>query len=114
MPNGIGMFVAKYDAATITAGEEPTVFPAQATLAAAYPNPFQGQTTLRYTLAQGGPVRLVVYDVLGRMVAVLVDEVQRAGTQQVRWDAAGVASGVYVARLETGDGVQTQTLTRVR
>ncbi|NBC17989.1 MAG: T9SS type A sorting domain-containing protein [Bacteroidetes bacterium] len=111
---GMDLFVARYDAATITAGEEPVALPAQATLAAAYPNPFQGQTTLSYTLAQGGPVRLVVYDVLGREVAVLVDEVRPAGTQQVRWDAAGVASGVYVARLETGDGVQSQTLIRVR
>jgi hypothetical protein len=47
-------------------------------------------------------------------VAVLVDEVQRAGTQQVRWDAGGISSGAYVARLETGDGVQTQTLMRLR
>jgi len=71
-------------------------------------------TAHRHILSEDGPVRLVVYDVLGREVAVLVDEVQRAGTQQVRWDAAGVASGVYVARLEVNDGVQTQTLAKVR
>jgi len=75
---------------------------------------FYPQTTLRYTLAQGGPVRLVVYDVLGREVAVLVDEVQPAGAYDVAFDGTGLVSGVYVARLEVNDGVQTQTLAKVR
>ena len=83
-------------------------------LAPNHPNPFAGRTTLPYTVAEGGPVRLVVYDLLGREVARLVDGVVPAGRHAAVFDGAGLASGVYVARLEGGGRVATRRMVLVR
>jgi len=73
-----------------------------------HPNPFNPGTQIRYTLDSGRPIRLVVQDLLGRELAVLADGVKPAGTHQVWFDATGLASGVYIVRLETA----TSTLVR--
>ena len=73
-----------------------------------YPNPFNPTTTFEYAITQQQHVRLVVYDVLGRAVATLVDGLQTPAAYQVTFDGAGLASGVYLYRLET----ETATLTR--
>jgi len=75
---------------------------------AAFPNPFNPQTTLRFATGQVGAVRVAVYDVRGRLVRDLVDEVLGAGEHVVRWDGrtdGGIAvpSGVYFCRLVAGD-----------
>ncbi|MBP1679271.1 MAG: hypothetical protein H6Q29_1182, partial [Bacteroidetes bacterium] len=67
-----------------------------------YPNPFNPKTVIRYEMSEPRNVRLVVHDVLGRTVAVLVDERKEAGEHQVSWDAQGLPSGVYMCRLEAG------------
>jgi hypothetical protein len=72
--------------------------------------PFLSEITTHYTLAQGGPVRLVVYDVLGREVAALVDEVQPAGAYDVAFDGTGLPSGTYVYRLMAGGQQHTHTM----
>ena len=60
-----------------------------------FPNPFNPTTTIRYTVAAAGHVRLVVHDILGREAAVLANEPKAAGSYLVRYDATGLASGVY-------------------
>ena len=70
-------------------------------LAANHPNPFNPATTLRYSLAQAGSVRLEVYNSLGQQVAVLVDGFREAGVHELRFDGSALASGVYVVRLQT-------------
>jgi len=67
-----------------------------------YPNPFNPSTEIRFDLPEAGPVRLIVYDAMGREVARLVDEVMEAGYRHVTWSAAGVPSGVYLYRLTAG------------
>jgi hypothetical protein len=84
-----------------------------------YPNPFSDQTTLEYVLPEPGPVRLAVYDVLGRQVRVLVDERQSAGRHTVPWnghDESGrrMASGMYLARLVVGETTKVRKMTFVR
>jgi hypothetical protein len=64
-----------------------------------YPNPFNPATQIRYALPQSGLVRLVVYNVLGQEVARLVDGHQDAGFHLVRWNADGMASGIYYYKL---------------
>ncbi len=64
-----------------------------------YPNPFNPVTTIEYDLPAAGKVRLTVLDLLGREVAVLVDEVKPAGSYNVAWKAGNAASGVYFYRL---------------
>ncbi len=79
-----------------------------------FPNPFRTHTEIPYRLAERGPVRLTVYDALGRRVAVLVDEPQVAGTHTAWFEAARLPSGVYVVRLVADGQAQTQRLTLVR
>ena len=75
-----------------------------------YPNPFNAETVIRYTIGQGGHVRLTVYDLLGREVATLVDGVLGAGEYRVRFDASSLPSGVYLARLEAGPRTETRKM----
>ncbi len=65
------------------------------------PNPFRAETTIRYGLAEAGPITLTIYDALGRKVRVLVDEVKAAGEHQVTFDGRGLSSGVYFYYVET-------------
>ena len=79
------------------------------------PNPFNSATLITYHLASAGPVKLVIYNVLGQPVRTLVDESRAEGSYQVRWDArdeGGVllSTGVYIARLSYPGGVQTLRL----
>ena len=78
------------------------------------PNPFRSRATLRFTLEEAGPIRLAVYDALGREVAVLAEGPAEAGVHAAALDGSGLASGVYVWRLVAGGGVQTGRLTLVR
>jgi photosystem II stability/assembly factor-like uncharacterized protein len=64
-----------------------------------YPNPFNAQTTISYSLAEPGPVTLTIYNLLGQKVATLFDGVQTAGEHKLVWDAQNQLSGVYFCRL---------------
>lgn len=94
--------------------------PAAFTLDQNYPNPFNPVTRIRYGIAGGGDgmspvdVRLAVYDLLGREVALVVDHVHAPGTYDVAFDAAGLASGVYLYRLQAGNVLMTRTMTVLR
>jgi hypothetical protein len=64
-----------------------------------YPNPFNPSTEIRYQIASSGRALLTIHDVLGREVARLVDEDRGAGYYSAQWNASGVSTGVYYARL---------------
>ncbi len=90
--------------ASPTPTDEPDELPTILVLGPNFPNPFNPATTLRYTLPQATHVRLVVYDVLGREVAVLIDQQQAAGERTVRFEApANLPSGVYFYHLQAGN-----------
>ncbi len=99
--------------AMTTAGE-PEAAPAETALLGLVPNPLGGRGAVRYNLATPGPVRLAVYDVLGREVAVLADGERAAGTYEARLDAGHLAPGVYVVRLATPGQTLVQRLTVAR
>jgi hypothetical protein len=84
--------------------------PAGIDLLAAHPNPFNPATTLELNLAATGHAELAVFNLAGQKVATLVDGMLEAGVHQVRFDAASLPSGLYVARLETALGVQATRL----
>ncbi len=75
-----------------------------------YPNPFNPSTTIAYALPKSSDVRLSVCDMLGREASVLVNERKDAGVHEVKLHASGLASGVYVYRLQAGEFVQTRKL----
>ncbi len=79
-----------------------------------YPNPFNPTTVITYRLPVVSEVKLVVYDLLGREEAVLVNERQNAGSHEVKFDAAGLSSGVYFYRLQAGSFAETRKLLLLR
>jgi hypothetical protein len=79
-----------------------------------YPNPFNPETFIGFRVAQAGPVKLQVFDLLGREVAVLVNEQKDPGGYQVRFDGSGLPSGVYLYRLTAGSYVEAKKLVLVR
>ncbi len=79
--------------------------PGTTALNANYPNPFNPTTTISYQLARDSHVRLMVYDVLGRRVATLVDANQQKGIHRVAFNASQLASGIYFYRMQAGNKV---------
>ena len=85
-----------------------------------YPNPFNPSTTIRYSVTNADLVRIKVYDILGREVITLVNEFKQPGTYEVQFsakggsasggDASGLASGIYLYRIESGSFVQTKKM----
>ena len=88
--------------------DDPIELPSDVRLAQNYPNPFNPGTSISWTQPVSDQVRLSVYNLLGQNMATLVDGLRPAGEHEVRLDASGWASGVYVYVLETG----AHTLTR--
>jgi len=78
------------------------VIPAQFALYQNYPNPFNPSTTIEFDLPQPSSVRLIVYDVLGKEIVHLVDDVRSAGHYALRLDASLMPSGIYFYRLSAG------------
>jgi predicted GH43/DUF377 family glycosyl hydrolase len=79
-----------------------------------YPNPFNPETVIRYTLPRRSHVSLGVYDILGQQVADLVHGEVEAGTNEIRFDGTGLASGVYFYRIEAGSFTETKRLLLVK
>jgi hypothetical protein len=82
------------------------ILPENVTLSVA-PNPFNPTTAFSFDLPEPGRARVEVFDILGRSVAVLLDESLSAGRHSVHWDASGYASGVYLARVSSEAGSAT-------
>jgi hypothetical protein len=79
-----------------------------------YPNPFNPTTVISAEWAVGSTVKLVVYDLLGRVVATLADGRYAAGKYSFRFDAKGLSSGIYFYRLTAGSFSQTRKLCLLR
>jgi len=123
---------AKYEVASAGAGIERTLhlevdplglevseLPTELDLHAAFPNPFSASTSIQYSLPDPSVVQLIVFDVLGRRVASLVDQNQEAGNHVLVWDgrtSTGVAvnSGVYFVRMNTRSTSRTISVTLTR
>ena len=73
-----------------------------------YPNPFNPSTTIKYELPRTSQVNLVVYDILGREVSVLVNEIREAGFHEVNFNGSSLATGVYFYQLQAGNFVATK------
>lgn len=113
--HGRGIWSVTAPELTIVSNESPgATLPEAFTLAQNYPNPFNPTTTINFTLPEATQVRLTVYDVAGREVAVLADGPFTPGTHQVTWDAQNVASGTYLYRMEAGDFVTSKQMTLVK
>jgi len=85
-----------------------------------YPNPFNPETRIRFSVITPGKVKLVVYNVMGKMIRVLIDkEINRPFTEEVVWDGTdengnNVTSGVYLCRLEQNQKARVQRMVLAR
>jgi hypothetical protein len=88
--------------------------PTEFSLSQNYPNPFNPSTVIRYGLPEDADVRLVIYDMLGRQVAVSINDRQHAGYHEIRFDAGQLAGGMYIYRLHAGEKVFTRRMLLIK
>ena len=104
---------APVEALSPPAEDPETASPAYA-LEGSFPNPFNPSTTIRFDIPESVQVRLVVFDVMGREVARLVDGTIEAGMHEVSFDASHLPSGMYFAHFTAGGFTQTQRMTLLK
>jgi gluconolactonase len=83
-------------------------------LGANFPNPFNPTTSIQFTLRDRQSTTLKIYDLLGRAVATLINEMKDPGRYTVMWDASGYSSGVYLYRMEAGAYVASRRMMMLR
>lgn len=103
----------------LTGVKEQVNLPTEYILQQNYPNPFNPATTIAYHLRRASQVKLRVYNLSGQLVRTLVDAPQAAGRFQITWDSQddignGVASGVYLYRMEAGNFLETRKMILMR
>ncbi len=79
-----------------------------------YPNPFNPLTTISFTLAETGNVKLKVYNLLGELVVELINETKDAGIHTINFDGCNLNSGFYIYKIESGNFVQTKKMTLIK
>lgn len=90
------------------------VLQSQYVLAQNYPNPFNPVTMFSFNIPRRAFVSLKLYDIFGQEVGTVVNELREPGANEAKWDASGMASGVYFYRLISGSFVQTRKLVLMR
>lgn len=97
----------------VSAGSNPDL-PSKVTLEQNYPNPFNPSTLIQFSIPETTDVTLQVFNILGQHVSTLVNGQLRAGRHEVRFDATGLSSGVYMYRIETGNQALTKRMLFVK
>ncbi len=93
---------------TDVANNNTALLPRHFALESVYPNPFNQETSIRFSLPLSGPVELRVYNIQGQLVTTLVNSRMDAGYHNLHWDAAGISSGVYFLQFHAGTVKQVQ------
>ena len=101
-------YVGRYDGNILSVDED--IIATRFELKANYPNPFNPTTTIEYSIGMAGQTRLMVYDIMGREIAMLVNEYRPMGTHKIVWNASSMPSGIYFYRLETSSFTRTQKM----
>ncbi len=86
----------------------------QFSLAQNYPNPFNPVTVINYRLASKSEIQLIIYDIIGREIKTLVNQVQNSGEHSINFDASGFASGIYIYKLKTNSFEQSRKMLLLR
>ena len=111
----IDMLVLKTGPDQVTSAPNPRVIPLpQIAALSAYPNPFNPQTILAFTLPAAAVAGVVIYDANGRLVRTLSKQMYAAGEHHIAFNGAELPSGIYFARLSAGTNAMTQKLLLVK
>ena len=94
----------------VAVDENKATLPERFSLEQNYPNPFNPSTNIKFELPRTSQVNLSVFDILGHEVSVLVNERRDEGVHEVTFDGFGLASGVYLYRLQAGDFISTKKM----
>jgi hypothetical protein len=119
-PLGTNVGIIQERPSTVSAGpirtlrKEGSGLPTSVALDQNYPNPFNPVTLVRFGIPEAADVTITVFDMLGRSVGTIAEGTFAAGWHEARFDAAGLASGVYIYRMRTGNHVLTQRLVLLR
>ncbi|MBD3232538.1 MAG: T9SS type A sorting domain-containing protein, partial [candidate division Zixibacteria bacterium] len=79
-----------------------------------YPNPFNAQTTIRFSLQKPEYVKLSVYNLAGQLVETLVNSYRSSGENAIEWDASNYSSGIYFYSLKTDEKICTKRMLLIK
>jgi hypothetical protein len=85
-----------------------------------YPNPFNPVTKIKFSLPAlklreaGVPVKLIIYDILGREIATIVNEQLKPGSYEIEWDGSQYSSGIYLYKLISGDFTESKKMVLIK
>ena len=102
--------IAMYNEQLVGVSNNQNQIPSNYLLLQNYPNPFNPSTKISFSLPKAGNVKLIVYDVLGREVATLVNEFTSAGIHAIDFNATNLSSGIYIYRIEAGNFTDTKKM----
>jgi len=108
------LIIGRTDIVQVNYNNREALLPERSRLGSNYPNPFNPETIIPFELARSGEVRIDVFDIQGRSVAVLVNRSMPSGFHETRWDGSGAASGIYLVQLRTDDAKDAIKITLVR
>ncbi|MCH8568301.1 MAG: T9SS type A sorting domain-containing protein [Balneolales bacterium] len=113
-PEAVQPFTLLVTYGTSTSAGTETELPRELSLKQNYPNPFNPTTIIEFAMPEQSHVRLEVFDLTGRRVAMLLDESRNAGQHSVMFDASRLASGVYLYRLSSNGKIMTKKMTLIK
>ena len=88
--------------------------PTEFNLNPAYPNPFNPITHIEYSVPYKTKISITIYDLVGREISNLVNEVQEPGYYDIKWDASLISSGMYFIRMQTNDFKSSQKVVLIK
>jgi hypothetical protein len=107
---GTGIGYLGWSTASVGIGSNNGLIPDAYKLAQNFPNPFNPSTTISFALPKDGLVKLVIYDITGKEIRVLTNEVRTAGYHSVLFDASNLPSGVYLYKLTAGNFIESKKM----
>ncbi len=106
--------ITSVEGIVVTSNDEELFTPTNIELNQNYPNPFNPSTVISFSIPSSNHVKLAVYDMLGKEVALLQNSQMAAGTHDINFDASNLSSGVYLYRLTVGSEMLTRKLTLIK
>jgi len=97
---------ARFTFRVLGVSDEDELMPVKFGIQSIYPNPFNAQMTVRFNVETPSRTSLIAYNLSGRAVAVLYNDIPKVGSRKVVWDASGLAAGIYLLELRSGSCIE--------